>query len=171
MVESDPDWWRKVAPTAEELEDVSHGYKIVLLLHILACAQRLDEKVLIFSQCLRTLNLLETVLAKAWQELVPSIADEFPNQSLGRWTKNKDYLRIDGSTSSQDRGNMVMTFNTAERNPFRAFLISVRAGGIGINLVRFHLSFGVFSCVLTFGVVACSKSCGFAGYPLQSNCY
>ena len=43
------------------------------------------------------------------------------------------YLRLDGSTSSNDRGALVDSFN-AHDSPAFVFLLSVRAGGVGLNL-------------------------------------
>lgn len=56
-----------------------------------------------------------------------------PSLDLGKWKKNTDYLRIDGSTESGKRGHRVDTFN-GNKN-IRVFLISSVAGGVGINLV------------------------------------
>ena len=51
----------------------------------------------------------------------------------GGWQEGLDYLRLDGQTSSDDRCRMVETFNSAQYK-LRLFLISTRAGGLGLNL-------------------------------------
>ncbi|XP_065319181.1 probable global transcription activator SNF2L2 isoform X1 [Gordionus sp. m RMFG-2023] len=43
------------------------------------------------------------------------------------------YLRLDGSTKSDDRGILLQKFNDTELNIF-CFLLSTRAGGLGLNL-------------------------------------
>jgi transcriptional regulator ATRX len=128
------DWWK-----GRDLQGVEKGYKVVLLLHILAYAEKLDEKVLVFSQCMKTLNYLEEVFGLSRNDLkveVPSLTEYFPDHKLGAWRKNKEYLRIDGDVNSSERGILVDHFNRAGSDTMRAFLISVKAGGIGINLVR-----------------------------------
>ncbi len=43
------------------------------------------------------------------------------------------YLRLDGATKSDDRGEMLKAFNS-EDSPYFIFLLSTRAGGLGLNL-------------------------------------
>jgi len=92
----------------------------------------------LFSQCLRTLDFLEKVLqTEDWSSHVPSIEFLVPGRRWGSWKKNIDYLRIDGSTSSALRGSLVDQFSNRDPSAtdVKLFLISSRAGGVGINLV------------------------------------
>ncbi|KAI1824846.1 SNF2 family N-terminal domain-containing protein [Xylaria intraflava] len=43
------------------------------------------------------------------------------------------YLRLDGTTKSEDRSDLLKTFNAAD-SPYFMFLLSTRAGGLGLNL-------------------------------------
>jgi SNF2 family DNA or RNA helicase len=43
------------------------------------------------------------------------------------------YLRLDGSTKSEDRGTRINLFSVAG-SPYSIFLLSTRAGGLGLNL-------------------------------------
>ena len=80
----------------------------------------------------QTLDYISSVLAiKDWVSEVPSLAESFEGISIGGWKPGKDFLRIDGATSASDRGDRVNRF---EDDSIRLFLISSRAGGIGINL-------------------------------------
>lgn len=72
-----------------------------------------SEKVVIVSNFTSTLNLLETLLQPA---------------GMG-------YLRLDGSTPSSKRQDLVDTFNRAPASSIFAFLLSAKAGGMGINLI------------------------------------
>jgi SNF2 family DNA or RNA helicase len=152
-------WWKNVARRCggDKMSDVTNGNKVVLLLHILVHATKLDEKVVVFSQCLKvsrrdeklvssvaaalsaqtftqTLDFISEVLAmKHWQKHVPSLASSFPEHATGGWKAGRDFLRIDGSTSGSERGDLIKEFNE-ELSSVRLFLISSRAGGIGINL-------------------------------------
>jgi len=73
--------------------------KLVFLFQLLEETQRLDEKVLVFSQSLSTLDLIESFLQM---------------QEYGDWCRGLDYLRIDGSTSANCRSYCVDTFNAEE---------------------------------------------------------
>jgi transcriptional regulator ATRX len=52
---------------------------------------------------------------------------------MGGWKKNVDFLRIDGQTSSNERGELLKDFSNDKK--LKLFLISSVAGGIGTNLV------------------------------------
>src|SRR6218665_93841 len=43
------------------------------------------------------------------------------------------YLRLDGTTKSEDRGQLLTIFNNPESDIF-LFILSTRAGGLGLNL-------------------------------------
>lgn len=47
--------------------------------------------------------------------------------------KGFSYLRLDGTTKADDRGDLLVKFNDPESEYF-IFLLSTRAGGLGLNL-------------------------------------
>ena len=47
--------------------------------------------------------------------------------------RGMEYLRLDGSTKSDDRSELLAKFN-APNSPYFCFLLSTRAGGLGLNL-------------------------------------
>ena len=47
--------------------------------------------------------------------------------------RGMEYLRLDGSTKSDDRSDLLAKFN-APNSPYFCFLLSTRAGGLGLNL-------------------------------------
>ncbi|VEL42393.1 unnamed protein product [Protopolystoma xenopodis] len=47
--------------------------------------------------------------------------------------RNFRYLRLDGTTRSDDRGELLVKFNDRSEEYF-IFLLSTRAGGLGLNL-------------------------------------
>lgn len=47
--------------------------------------------------------------------------------------RDYSYCRIDGSISSEERDNQIQSFNDPHSTKF-IFLLSTRAGGLGINL-------------------------------------
>ncbi|KAI0165776.1 hypothetical protein GGR57DRAFT_135582 [Xylariaceae sp. FL1272] len=85
------------------------SWKIPLLLEILTQCQKLREKVLIFSHSKPTLNYLEKILRQ----------------------RKLSILRLDGETPMGDRQNLVKGFNHEGED---IFLISTRAGGLGLNI-------------------------------------
>jgi SNF2 family DNA or RNA helicase len=127
---SDSLWWEPHVKDREKLNEVENGYKMVVLLHILCQANTLGDKVLVFSSCLRTLDFIESVINRPrWSSFVTTLQDD----AIGGFVKNEDYLRIDGTVGSGERGVRVTQFSDIEKA--RLFLISSRAGGIGINPV------------------------------------
>lgn len=47
--------------------------------------------------------------------------------------RHYQYMRLDGATKSEDRAGMLKTFNAPD-SPYFVFLLSTRAGGLGLNL-------------------------------------
>lgn len=47
--------------------------------------------------------------------------------------RSHEYLRLDGATKAEERPGLIDEFN-APNSPVFAFLISTRAGGLGLNL-------------------------------------
>ncbi|CAE6499079.1 unnamed protein product [Rhizoctonia solani] len=95
---------------------VGESGKMLLLERMLDELLKRGHKVLIFSQFTTMLDIIEQWLIhyKDWEP-----------------------LRIDGSTSPQDRREQMELFNKSGNGPEdpRIFLLSTRAGGLGINLI------------------------------------
>eukprot|EP00536_Pseudo-nitzschia_multiseries_P009251 jgi/Psemu1/325559/estExt_fgenesh1_pg.C_2530022 len=116
------------------MRNIESGNKCIVLLHILVQANMLGEKTVVFSQSLKTLDFLSNMLAsKNWQDLCPSLDQSFPDHPMGGWVQGKDFLRIDGATNGFERGELLRDFG--DHKCLKLFLISSKAGGIGINLV------------------------------------
>ncbi|XP_017875350.1 uncharacterized protein LOC108622159 isoform X2 [Ceratina calcarata] len=99
--------------------------KMTLFFCILEEAIKLGDRVLAFSQSLFTLNLIEDFLARN--------SLKHPDGQTDAWIKNVNYYRLDGSTSALEREKLINEFNN---NPkIHLFLVSTRAGSLGINLV------------------------------------
>ncbi|XP_034739450.1 transcriptional regulator ATRX isoform X7 [Etheostoma cragini] len=127
-----PDWHRDFVTDADA-EILEHSGKMMLLFEILRMAEEVDEKVLVFSQSLISLDLIEDFL-----ELACRAKDEdkvSPYKGEGKWFRNIDYYRLDGSTNATTRKKWAEEFNDISNPRGRLFLISTRAGSLGINLV------------------------------------
>jgi hypothetical protein len=126
-------WWKDVFKP-RDLTNVESGYKMILLLHILVHAQHINDRVLIFSESIRTLDFVGKMLAlEDWSAHMCSLEETFPGKKLGGWQKDRDFLYLNGTTSAYDRGRLVDEFNN-EHSTVKAFMISSRAGSLGINL-------------------------------------
>jgi len=90
---------------------IENSSKLTLLDKLLKRLKQNDHRVLIFSQMSRVLDILE---------------------DFCRY-RGYDYNRIDGSTKQDERDEAMETFNAPGSNKF-VFLLSTRAGGLGINL-------------------------------------
>ncbi len=100
--------WSSQAKTEEIVR--SSG-KFELLDRLLPKLQRTKHRVLLFSQMTRLLDVLEEYL-----EL-----------------RGFKFLRLDGSTKSAERGALLSEFNAPD-SPYFIFILSTRAGGLGLNL-------------------------------------
>lgn len=130
-------WWQSFVDKQgiPKVKAVEQGPKIVLFLHILMGSITLGDKVVVFSQCLKTLDFIEEVLSlENWVDHVPSLASAFPGRHFGGWTRGLEYLRLDGATDSETRGQFIKKFQAKDEAPedrVQLFLISCKAGGIG----------------------------------------
>uniref|UniRef100_A0A665WNC9 DNA helicase n=1 Tax=Echeneis naucrates TaxID=173247 RepID=A0A665WNC9_ECHNA len=125
--------WHKEFVTEADAEILEHSGKMLLLFEILRMAEEVEDKVLVFSQSLISLDLIEDFL-----ELACRAKDEgkvSPYKGEGKWFRNIDYYRLDGSTNAITRKKWAEEFNDTSNTRGRLFLISTRAGSLGINLV------------------------------------
>ena len=107
----------------EEVEDQMNPTKITndllwrvsgkfeLLDRVLPKFQVTGHRVLIFFQMTQIMNIMEDFLR----------------------LRGIQYLRLDGSTKADDRSELLKEFN-APGSPYFCFLLSTRAGGLGLNL-------------------------------------
>ena len=98
-----PPWFDDVL-TEDTVNALELSGKFLFLVQLLEEAEKLREKVLVFSQSLLTLNLIEEFLSK---------------EEYGGWTPGLDYFRMDGSTKSDIRSSNVTEFNRVKNNRYR----------------------------------------------------
>lgn len=115
----------------EEYNDIHSGRKLLLLFQILKSCKRIGDKILVFTQYLETIDLIEYFLYLANKDFQNNCQSEFADS----WVLGTDYFRIDGSRNSDKRFECCKMFNNTKNERARLFLISTRAGGLGINLI------------------------------------
>lgn len=107
------EWWKPIC-SGDELEMSS---KMSILYSILTECEARDEKLIVFSGCLSTLNVIEHFLAKISEETQKSLAEKMRNSRSvsstfkGIWVRNVDYSRLDGTQSAEKRKQDVTRFN------------------------------------------------------------
>ncbi|XP_022086719.1 transcriptional regulator ATRX-like isoform X2 [Acanthaster planci] len=136
---SKPKWFDEYLQEGDDTKIELSG-KLVLLFEVLKHAESIGEKVLVFSQSLLSLDLIEDMLQsledKAQVEREEGSQD-LSNQigGIGSWVKGEDYFRMDGSTNAAFRKAWATTFNDMKNYRARLFLISTKAGSLGTNLI------------------------------------
>ncbi|EAR86636.2 SNF2 family amine-terminal protein (macronuclear) [Tetrahymena thermophila SB210] len=86
--------------------------KINAVMNYIQNLQKTDDKCLVFTQFLGMMDLFEI-----------------------DFQKNKiPYLRLDGSVNQKQRAEIIKRFN--EDSQYKVFMISLKAGGVGLNLVK-----------------------------------
>ncbi|XP_035710091.1 chromatin-remodeling complex ATPase chain Iswi isoform X2 [Folsomia candida] len=98
-------------PYTDDVHLVSNCGKMIVLDKLLPKLQSEGSRVLIFSQMTRLMDILEDYLA---------------------W-KKYSFHRLDGNTKHEDRQKLIDEYNAPGSSTF-IFMLSTRAGGLGINL-------------------------------------
>ncbi|KAL7287819.1 hypothetical protein TKK_0018194 [Trichogramma kaykai] len=126
-------WWAKYIEE-NDFNDLRNSTKLMLLFGILQESEQIGDKLLVFSQSLYSLTLIEQFLNMIDSETQNDQKLENLGNHSGNWSLGLDYFRLDGSTSAENRSAWCKTFNNPTNTRARLFLISTRAGGLGINL-------------------------------------
>ncbi|KAI0093328.1 SNF2 family N-terminal domain-containing protein [Irpex rosettiformis] len=101
-------------PMRAQIEDVSLSGKLAALANLLrAIYKTTDEKCIIVSHYTSTLSIIEAFCKK----------------------KNYSYNRLDGTTPGPKRQEYVNDFNKSSQKQRFIFLLSSKAGGVGLNLI------------------------------------
>ncbi|XP_028790243.1 protein CHROMATIN REMODELING 20 isoform X2 [Neltuma alba] len=116
-------WWNDLLHE-KNYKELDYSGKMVLLLDILTMSSDVGDKVLVFSQSIPTLDLIELYLSRLLRR----------GKHGKFWKKGKDWYRLDGRTESSERQKLVERFNEPSNNRVKCSLISTRAGSLGINL-------------------------------------
>ena len=99
-------------PYTTDQHMVDNCGKMVLLDKLLKRLKEQGSRVLIFSQMTKVLDILEDYCL---------------------W-RGYDYRRLDGNTAHEDRQDSINAFNAPD-SPIFIYMLSTRAGGLGINLM------------------------------------
>ena len=127
---------RSLPPLGEHL--VENCGKMVLLDKLLKRLRARGHRVLLFTQMTRILDIMEDYL----------VMRQFP------------YCRIDGNTTYEKREEFIDAYNAPDSEKF-LFLLSTRAGGLGINLQTADVVILYDRCVcLLWGMSLSSKHVG-----------
>lgn len=109
-------------------DQLENSHKFLVLMTIVEQTLGVGDKLLVFSQSLSTLDLVERFLTRREVPLRPG--GLLPQGE--KWARGRSYFRLDGSTSAQEREKLINEYNA---NPsVSLFLLSTRAGCLGINL-------------------------------------
>ncbi|KAJ7078907.1 SNF2 family N-terminal domain-containing protein [Mycena belliarum] len=101
-------------PENAQIDDMSLSGKLTALSKLLkVISQNTEEKCVLVSHYTSTLNILEAFCKK----------------------KNYSYYRLDGQTPAAKRQEYVNSFNKSTQRSSFVFLLSSKAGGVGINLI------------------------------------
>lgn len=128
--------------------------KMVILDKLLKSMKEKGSRVLIFSQMSRLLDILEDYcLFRGYSTSIPRLSLSPHYKATVADPHRTEYCRIDGGTAHEDRITAIDEYNKPDSDKF-IFLLTTRAGGLGINLttadvvvlydsdwyVRFHSS-------------------------------
>ncbi|XP_061384127.1 uncharacterized protein LOC116771955 isoform X2 [Danaus plexippus] len=110
------EWWASTQHR-HELNELDSSNKFLVVFRLLHECVQLGDKVLIFSTSLYTMDALEFFLRRD-----------------NKWALGRDYYRLDGSVPPEVRQKWCREFNAPHNTHTKLFLISTRAGSLGLNM-------------------------------------
>ncbi|XP_047519426.1 uncharacterized protein LOC125059176 [Pieris napi] len=110
-------WWPQYLEGGDTLNSLHSSNKFQVVFNLLDECVALGDKVLIFSTSLFTMDTLEYFL-----------------RSINKWSLGRDYYRLDGSVPAEVRQKWCREFNAPHNLRTKLFLISTRAGCLGLNM-------------------------------------
>uniref|UniRef100_A0A672NNW8 RAD54 like 2 n=1 Tax=Sinocyclocheilus grahami TaxID=75366 RepID=A0A672NNW8_SINGR len=120
--------WAKDIMTNYQTGVLENSAKMVLLFHLIDESVKRGDKILVFSQSLSTLTVMEDFLSRRPMPIQTETG-------MHNWVRNVNYYRLDGSTSASERERLINQFNDPANNQAWVFLLSTRAGCLGVNLI------------------------------------
>nr|XP_026695558.1 transcriptional regulator ATRX isoform X2 [Ciona intestinalis] len=137
MESTEENEWYSSIVGKDVADDQNAGGKLAVLFEILRLAHECDDKILVFSQSLLSLDLIEEMLALSTVKVLSQLEDGKISTEIDyrKWYKNLDYFRMDGSSLGKSRQRWINEFNDETDRRARLFLISTKAGSLGVNLV------------------------------------
>lgn len=112
--------WAKPVIENHQMYKMNLSNKMNLLFQILEMVVNSGEKIVIFSQYVKTLDYIEKLL------------EGKKMGSIDKMTKEIHYFKSHGSVSMKKREEYINTFN--KNSDSKIFLVSTKSGGLGINL-------------------------------------
>lgn len=114
------DWWKKsFLHQEEEFETIKCSGKMLLLFSILSECEVQHEKVLVFSQSLHSLDMIEKFLTMIDSNTRHSDSTRGSSEFYGKWEAGKDYFRLDGQTTMETRFEYCKTFSDVKKTQSR----------------------------------------------------
>lgn len=132
------EWYEKALGQDFDFDDFTLSVKLQALFEIINICFHLKDKLIVFSQSVITLDIIEGFLASSTLETLKGNSNDVPtpvtnilielgadsdddkprpkNCFIGgqKWYKNIDYFRIDGQVSASKRTNQIDNFNNMD---------------------------------------------------------
>ncbi|XP_077277366.1 uncharacterized protein LOC143905688 [Temnothorax americanus] len=98
---TESEWWMQFVQS-EHFEDMRVSAKLLLLFGILKECEQIGDKLLVFSQSLYFLTLIEEFLRRIDDQTQNDTLCETLDNHTGSWSLGLDYFRLDGQTSAKN---------------------------------------------------------------------
>ncbi|KAI6179406.1 SNF2-related and DNA RNA helicase domain containing protein [Aphelenchoides besseyi] len=130
------DWFSATGLVSEDDRDnFELSLKLMVLLEIIKKCEEIGDKLLVFSQSLPCLELIQRALRQSAANWFNGREVLKPLNERWEWRKDKDYMLITGNVSVENRESYQKQFNNPSNPRARLCLISTKAGSLGTNFV------------------------------------
>lgn len=108
--------WFKESVSEEDRNNITISSKMVALFDIIAACEAVNDVLLVFSQSVHVLDVVEHFLKLVTENTANTNPQAKLNDYTGTWIRDEDYYRIEGNTNAEIRSKICKVFGSTGKN-------------------------------------------------------
>lgn len=110
------EWFKSSVSEEDRNNNITISSKMVALFDIIAACEAVGDVLLVFSQSVDVLDVVEHFLKLVTENTANPNPQAKLNDYTGKWTRDKDYYRFEGNTNAEMRAKICKVFGSTGKN-------------------------------------------------------